>query len=210
MGCTSTKIKQEATTAEAAREQREVELEGVEKAINSLRNEAHALEERRNELLSKLDRILAQSEGTETESVDKSDRIAQTHMLKRRCLEVDIKFSIQRTEGQEGTLKEVNTQLYELDQLSPPRALERAKGYYNACCQADPEPGGAPDLRFQGLLMQCCLEDQKQLRGRLEMIVRRLEAAASCYVGNEQSDAQQQQQQQAQSEPKPTDRDYLT
>jgi hypothetical protein len=129
-------------TAEAAREQREVELEGVEKAINSLRNEAHALEERRNELLSKLDRILAQSEGTETESVDKSDRIAQTHMLKRRCLEVDIKFSIQRTEGQEGTLKEVNTQLYELDQLSPPSWLFffSSEVLFYHCCMVLQEP----------------------------------------------------------------------
>ena len=95
----------------------------MEKSINRLRNEAHALDERRKELLSKLDRIVSQSEGAETESVEKSDRLAQAQLLKRRCLEVDVKFSIQRTEDQERALKEANTQLEELDQLGPQSPL---------------------------------------------------------------------------------------
>lgn len=97
---------------------------------------------------------------------------AMAERLVCRCLTVDIGIITPRTEEQETALNKVNKLMHEIEQqfnLDIQKTLHRAKAYLNACLS---EPVGAHiDHRFQGMIIECNIDDQKKIRKRLECLV---------------------------------------
>ena len=95
-----------------------------------------------------------------------------TERLVCRCLTVEIGISTPRTAEQESALTKVNTIMHEMEHqfnLNIEKSLQRAKAYLNACLS---EPVGAHiDHRFQGMIIECNIDDQKKIRKRLECLV---------------------------------------
>lgn len=97
---------------------------------------------------------------------------AMTERLICRCLTVDIGIITPRTEEQETALNKVNKLMHEIEHqfnLDIQKTLHRVKAYLNACLS---EPVGAHiDHRFQGMIIECNIDDQKKIRKRLECLV---------------------------------------
>jgi BCL2-associated athanogene 2 len=104
--------------------------------------------------------------------VEKGEIEAMTERFICRCLTVEIGVITPRTEQQEAALNNVNKLLQELEHqvtVDSQKTLHKARSYLNACLS---EPVTAHiDHRFQGMVIDCTIDDQKKIRRRLENLV---------------------------------------
>lgn len=105
---------------------------------------------------------------------DCQELVANMERLKERCKAVQIQVHTVRDDGQVQSLQKVNDILRELQNRLfsnddiPQRAIQQAHLYLNACL---PEAVGSIDTRFQSLVLGCALDDQKDVRRRLQSLV---------------------------------------
>ncbi|XP_059163119.1 BAG family molecular chaperone regulator 2-like isoform X2 [Physella acuta] len=96
--------------------------------------------------------------------------------LKKRCKSVEIKIHTIRSAEQESAYKTVNSLVKDLEQIclqnesDDQTYSQLAQSYLNACV-SDLSSTGPIDYKFQGMILGCRLEDQKQVRQRLECLV---------------------------------------
>lgn len=105
---------------------------------------------------------------------DCEELVANMQRLKDRCEAVQIQVHTVRDDGQRQSLQKVNdvlqelqTRLFSTDDV-PKKAVQQARLYLNACL---PEAVGSIDTRFQSLVLGCALDDQKDVRRRLQILV---------------------------------------
>lgn len=139
--------------------------------MEKLREDAVKLEAEKKVLLSMLQDVQDKNNRNMPE-VEVEEIEAMAERLVCRCLTVDIGIITPRTEEQETALNKVNKLMHEIEQqfnLDIQKTLHRAKAYLNACLS---EPVGAHiDHRFQGMIIECNIDDQKKIRKRLECLV---------------------------------------
>lgn len=146
-------------------------LDEIGKRVEKLREDAVKLEAEKKVLLSMLQDVQDKNSRNMPE-VEVEEIEAMTERLICRCLTVDIGIITPRTEEQETALNKVNKLMHEIEHqfnLDIQKTLHRAKAYLNACLS---EPVGAHiDHRFQGMIIECNIDDQKKIRKRLECLV---------------------------------------
>lgn len=146
-------------------------LDEIGKRVEKLREDAVKLEAEKKVLLSMLQDVQDKNSRNMPE-VEVEEIEAMTERLICRCLTVDIGIITPRTEEQETALNKVNKLMHEIEHqfnLDIQKTLHRAKAYLNACLS---EPVGAHiDHRFQGMIIECNIDDQKKIRKRLELLV---------------------------------------
>lgn len=146
-------------------------LDEIGKRVEKLREDAVKLEAEKKVLLSMLQDVQVKNSRNMPE-VEVEEIEATTERLICRCLTVDIGIITPRTEEQETALNKVNKLMHEIEHqfnLDIQKTLHRAKAYLNACLS---EPVGAHiDHRFQGMIIECNIDDQKKIRKRLECLV---------------------------------------
>ncbi|XP_022319328.2 BAG family molecular chaperone regulator 2-like [Crassostrea virginica] len=146
-------------------------LDEIGKRVEQLREDAARVEAEKKALLSMLQDIQDEKVRNMPE-VEVEEIEAMTERLVCRCLTVEIGILTPRTAEQESALTKVNTIMHEMEHqfnLNIEKSLQRAKAYLNACLS---EPVGAHiDHRFQGMIIECNIDDQKKIRKRLECLV---------------------------------------
>lgn len=146
-------------------------LDEIGKRVEKLREDAVKLEAEKKVLLSMLQDVQDKNSRNMPE-VEVEEIEAMTERLICRCLTVDIGIITPRTEEQETALNKVNKLMHEIEHqfnLDIQKTLHRAKAYLNACLS---EPVGAHiDHCFQGMIIECNIDDQKKIRKRLECLV---------------------------------------
>lgn len=146
-------------------------LDEIGKRVEKLREDAVKLEAEKKVLLSMLQDVQDKNSRNMPE-VEVEEIEAMAERLVCRCLTVDIGIITPRTEEQETALNKVNKLMHEIEHqfnLDIQKTLHRAKAYLNACLS---EPVGAHiDHRFQGMVIECTIDDQKKIRKRLECLV---------------------------------------
>jgi BCL2-associated athanogene 2 len=107
---------------------------------------------------------------------DRQELLTNMERLKARCEAVTMEVQTVRDQSQTQSLHKVNSILHDLrsrlfteTDTIPVTAMQQARSYLNACL---PETAGAIDSRFQSLVLGCALDDQKDVRRRLESLVR--------------------------------------
>lgn len=106
---------------------------------------------------------------------DSQELLINMERLKARCEAVQIQVHTVRDDGQLQSLDKVNNVLQELqtrlasNDNVPRMAVKQARSYLNACL---PEAVGSIDTRFQSLVLGCAVDDQKDVRRRLQSLVR--------------------------------------
>lgn len=146
-------------------------LDEIGKRVEKLREDAVKLEAEKKVLLSMLQDVQDKNNRNMPE-VEVEEIEAMAERLICRCLTVDIGIITPRTEEQETALNKVNKLMHDIEHqfnLDIQKTLHRAKSYLNACLS---EPVGAHiDHRFQGMIIECNIDDQKKIRKRLESLV---------------------------------------
>lgn len=103
--------------------------------------------------------------------------ITKIEQLRERCENVDISIQTSRTPEQESSYLLVNSLVTKLENMSllgstnTAGFIHQAQGYLNACI-SDGVFQGPIDYKFQGMILDCKLEDQKLVRHRLECLVK--------------------------------------
>ncbi|CAL1531122.1 unnamed protein product, partial [Lymnaea stagnalis] len=154
-------------------------LDEVEDNVEALRRKAHEVLQERDSLLTILSQLEAESlklNGSVSEG-ECQEILINIERLKQRCLNIEIKIHTVRTPEQESSYSKVNSLVRGLEHLcldgdpNEESYQHQAKNYLNACI-SDNLSGGSVDYKFQGLILGCKLEDQKNVRQRLECLVK--------------------------------------
>ncbi|XP_033644983.1 BAG family molecular chaperone regulator 2-like [Asterias rubens] len=145
-------------------------LDEMESRTEKLRETVKDAVEERTQLLGSLDTLM-QSEALGRHSDDERQEL-EIYMdrLIGRLLTIDISVQIVRSIPQEQSLQTVRTFLIKLrDCISNgvPDAATTIQRYLNSCME---EAKGPVDDRFQGALLGCAAEDQKEIRKKLGAI----------------------------------------
>ncbi|XP_062583235.1 BAG family molecular chaperone regulator 2-like [Saccostrea cucullata] len=148
-------------------------LDEIGNRVEKLREDAAKLETEREVLLSMLQGIQDKTSHNMPEvEVEKEDIEAMAERLVCRCLTVEIGVITPRSEEQEAALNKVNKLLHEIEHqftINIEKSLPRAISYLNACLTEPME--GHIDHRFQGMVIECTIDDQKKIKRRLQSLV---------------------------------------
>ncbi|XP_035827869.1 BAG family molecular chaperone regulator 2 isoform X2 [Aplysia californica] len=96
--------------------------------------------------------------------------------LRARCQSVQINIRVIRTAEQQSSFTKVDSLVTGLEHqcaLGDPEEQgyrKKAESFLNACVSDQVKPG-LIDYKFQGMILGCKLEDQKEFRQRLECLV---------------------------------------
>ena len=113
--------------------------------------------------------------------LDESEEIVSTaERLICRCLTVEVSMTTPRSESQEKAVSRVNLRIQKLEQMcreSPSvNVLASIEACLNACL---PEPQGPVDSRFQGEILDCTVDDQKNIRFQLRSLYEQIKDVIS-------------------------------
>jgi len=152
-------------------------LDHIEKRVEILREQASAMEQERECLVSMVKTIQGNQELMVVSEGEREEIQITADRLLGRCLTVEVQVSTPRNEIQKRALDKVNQYIDDL--VSRLRHdLEGAKiscqTYLNACL---PDARGTIDQRFQSAIIECTADDQKKTRKRLESLLRTIEHA---------------------------------
>lgn len=119
--------------------------------------------------------------------------MANMDRLKERCKAIEVRVYTVRDEGQTQALEKVTQALANLEtEVSDNGSVEtskKAQSFLNACL---PDSVGAVDSRFQSMVLGCALDDQKEVRRRLQVLVTQFCPQAHFEFSNNSSSSSQQ------------------
>ncbi|KAK7508119.1 hypothetical protein BaRGS_00000358 [Batillaria attramentaria] len=148
-------------------------VDEVESRVETLRRQASILVEEQASLLSVLEQLKDQSLSSNISAGDCQELIANMERLKERCRSIEVRVHTVRDEGQIEALEKVNRALEDLETEvvhgGTVASSKRAHSFLNACL---PDSVGAIDTRFQSMILGCALDDQKEVRRRLQILVK--------------------------------------
>ncbi|KAL8612723.1 hypothetical protein ACOMHN_025374 [Nucella lapillus] len=149
-------------------------VDEVECRVDMLRREATTLMGERASLLEIMDQLKKDCMHVDMSPEDSQELLTNMERLKVRCEAVEIHVHTVRDEGQRQSLHKVNGALEKLhtrlasSQNTSGSVVLQAQSYLNACL---PEAVGPIDSRFQSMVLGCAVDDQKDIRRRLQRFV---------------------------------------
>ncbi|XP_046332272.1 BAG family molecular chaperone regulator 2-like [Haliotis rufescens] len=147
-------------------------LDEAEKRVESFRTQAVYLMQEKASLLTVLQQLKEESLKCSLSEGDRQQFLANLDRLRKRSKSATIEVNTVRNETQEEALSKINDILDKLkcefnDQ--PEKCWQQLQIYYNTCLA---ESRGAVDARFQNLVLDCTVDDQKNLRRKLDSWLR--------------------------------------
>ncbi|XP_046544793.1 BAG family molecular chaperone regulator 2-like [Haliotis rubra] len=143
-------------------------LDEAEKRVESFRTQAVYLMQERASLLTILQQLKEESLKCSLSEGDRQQFLANIDRLRKRSKSATIEVNTVRNETQEEALSKINDILDRLQgefEEQPEKCWKQLQIYYNTCLA---ESSGAVDLRFQNLVLDCTVDDQKNLRRKLD------------------------------------------
>ncbi|KAK7099733.1 BAG family molecular chaperone regulator 2-like [Littorina saxatilis] len=150
-------------------------VDEVESRVDMFRKQAMAMVGEQASLLLIIDQLKNDCCKSDLSPEDYQELVTNMERLKARIEAVQIHVHTVRDDGQVEALDKVNNALQELhsrlysEEHARSTAVKQAHTYLNACL---PEAVGSVDLSFQSMVIGCALDDQKDVRRRLETLLR--------------------------------------
>ncbi|XP_042358340.1 BAG family molecular chaperone regulator 2 [Plectropomus leopardus] len=153
-------------------------LDQLEVRVEALRETASAMEQERESILEMIQSIQNGQELRNISAGEREELNLTANRLMGRTLTVEISIGTIRNSQQEEALRKATSVIDEivkklLDDMEGGR--QRLLALHAACVtEAPPVP---IDQKFQAIVISCALEDQKQIKRRLETLLRNVESA---------------------------------
>lgn len=163
-------------------------LDGIEARVEALRLAAEELRREQEELLGSLDEVGGSTgAGGQLQhlgEVDREEVNLEVARLVARVKAVKVEVAMVRSEGQEDALKGVEDKISDLvGKLQSGGEVQSAQAECKALLAAcsEGEVGGA-NQKFEQLVLGCSAKDQKEVKGRLEVLLEQITALATSQI----------------------------
>ncbi|XP_062506637.1 BAG family molecular chaperone regulator 2-like isoform X2 [Corticium candelabrum] len=147
-------------------------LDDIEFRVEKIRETAVQMEDGKEQLLQTLCELHYGVDMNKLSEVDKEELKLTAERVRNRCLTISVQVETIRSKEQESAWQAISKVIKELadkSEVDVNSTHKAAVACYNACL-SDP-PSNAIDCRFQGMLLDCCVEDQKRVRSRLLQLI---------------------------------------
>ncbi|XP_073840810.1 BAG family molecular chaperone regulator 2 isoform X4 [Musca autumnalis] len=157
-------------------------LDQLDSRVEKFRKDALGLQEKRDFLLMSIDLIKSNDLMQNLTESEREEIGCYIHRVNARLSTVELNVRTVRDQSQEDSLSQINALIDMMITLGDP-ALSRQKCqmYLNACCSAS-ETGnmsypvtdmdaGPVDKKFESVLLGCTLDDQKNIKKRLQALM---------------------------------------
>ncbi|XP_041358595.1 BAG family molecular chaperone regulator 2-like [Gigantopelta aegis] len=152
-------------------------LDDVEKNIEYIRSQANFLQQEQSNFIIILQKLKDECLTCVMSNADRQQLLANMERIKTRIESVQITVNTVRNTDQKAALEKVMLRLDAMETLldeNPQDAKEKIAICFNTCLS---ETSGPIDSKFQNYLLECTVDDQKQVRRKLESWLRTLDDA---------------------------------
>ncbi|XP_071965810.1 BAG family molecular chaperone regulator 2-like [Antedon mediterranea] len=147
-----------------------ITLDELEKQVESFRDTAKKLQEDKQEILEKINKV-SESQAISDLTEEKKDELElYIDRLCKRCITVELSVITVRSTHQEKAILKIKDILKKLKadiQSDTPGTREKITRYLNTCTT---DGDGTLDYHFQAILLDCAAEDQKEVKKRLQAL----------------------------------------
>ncbi|XP_026287052.1 BAG family molecular chaperone regulator 2 [Frankliniella occidentalis] len=155
----------------------EIAVDLVTDLADKLRSDAKRLEEDKAKIrqsIETLQDLIKSGKVSSLSEAQRDDALCNLNRAYRLSETVQVSINLMtRDPAQTAASREVNNLLSDLEKdvkRSPSHSRQRVMSYMNACC-SNQTVGVPPDEHFGAAIVGCTLDDQKQAKKRIEMML---------------------------------------
>ncbi|XP_065360469.1 BAG family molecular chaperone regulator 2 isoform X4 [Calliphora vicina] len=160
-------------------------LDQLDARVEKFRKDALGLQEKRDFLLMSIDLIKSNDLMQNLSESEREEISCYIQRVNSRLSTVELNVRTVRDQSQEDSLSQINVLIDMMITMGDPvLSRQRCQMYLNACCSAR-ESGGLPscsesgldldagpiDKKFESVLLGCTLDDQKNIKKRLQALM---------------------------------------
>lgn len=153
-------------------------LDGIDREVEALRKHAKKLQEKRDELNTRIDLLRTDFLVPQIDDMDHEEMQFHLRRVNDRLQTVNINVNTIRDDSQVESVHVINNLIDEVIKFGDPiEKRKKCQLYLNSCSSSElqfSEDGTAMiliDKKFESHLLSCTLDDQKMIRKRLEALM---------------------------------------
>ncbi|XP_016931987.4 BAG family molecular chaperone regulator 2 isoform X1 [Drosophila suzukii] len=158
-------------------------LDQLDARVEKLRKDALNLQEKKDYLLMSMDLIKSNEMMQNMSEAEREEIMLYIQRVSSRLGTVELNVRTVRDNSQEDSLSQINVLIDTMIKMGDPViARQRCQLYLNACCSSSMDPSGHMDTlpeadvgpvdkKFESVLLGCTLDDQKNIKKRLQALM---------------------------------------
>lgn len=149
-------------------------LDGIDREVESLRKQAMELQEKRDQLHTRVDLLRTDFLAPQVDGCDPDEIELYIKRISDRLNTVDVSVKTNRDDSQIESIHHINNLIDEVIRFNDPiEQRRRCQQYLNSCTSSVwfTEEIFVHDKKFENHLLACTLDDQKKIRKRLEALL---------------------------------------
>ncbi|XP_039487476.1 BAG family molecular chaperone regulator 2 isoform X3 [Drosophila santomea] len=158
-------------------------LDNLDARVEKLRKDALNLQEKKDYLLMSMDLIKSNELMQNMSEAEREEIILYIQRVSTRLGTVELNVRTVRDNSQEDSLSQINALIDSMIKMGDPViGRQRCQLYLNACCSSSMDPSGHMDTvpeadagpidkKFESVLLGCTLDDQKNIKKRLQALM---------------------------------------
>ncbi|XP_070070944.1 BAG family molecular chaperone regulator 2 isoform X3 [Drosophila takahashii] len=158
-------------------------LDQLDARVEKLRKDALNLQEKKDYLLMSMDLIKSNEMMQNMSEAEREEIMLYIQRVSSRLGTVELNVRTVRDNSQEDSLSQINALIDTMIKMGDPViARQRCQLYLNACCSSSMDPSGHMDTlpeadvgpidkKFESVLLGCTLDDQKNIKKRLQALM---------------------------------------
>ncbi|KRG06067.1 BAG family molecular chaperone regulator 2 isoform X3 [Drosophila mojavensis] len=158
-------------------------LDQLDMRVEKFRKDALNLQEKKDYLLMSMDLIKSNELLQNMSEGEREEIILYIQRVSARLATVDLNVRTVRDASQEDSLSQINALIDTMIKMGDPViGRQRCQLYLNACCSSSMDPNGRMgtvfeadvgpiDKKFESALLGCTLDDQKNIKKRLQALM---------------------------------------
>ncbi|XP_030375288.1 BAG family molecular chaperone regulator 2 isoform X2 [Scaptodrosophila lebanonensis] len=156
-------------------------LDQLDARVEKFRKDALNLQEKKDYLLMSMDLIKSNEMLQNMSDAEREEIICYIQRVNSRLGTVELNVRTVRDNSQEDSLSQINALIDTMIKMGDPViARQRCQLYLNACCSSSMDPHldtlpdadmGPIDKKFESVLLGCTLDDQKNIKKRLQALM---------------------------------------
>ncbi|EDV40868.2 uncharacterized protein Dana_GF10728, isoform C [Drosophila ananassae] len=158
-------------------------LDQLDARVEKLRKDALNLQEKKDYLLMSMDLIKTNEMMQNMSEAEQEEIMLYIQRVSSRLGTVELNVRTVRDNSQEDSLSQINALIDTMIKMGDPViARQRCQMYLNACCSSSMDPSGHMDTvpeadvgpidkKFESVLLGCTLDDQKNIKKRLQALM---------------------------------------
>ncbi|XP_017134899.1 BAG family molecular chaperone regulator 2 isoform X2 [Drosophila miranda] len=158
-------------------------LDQIDARVEKLRKDALNLQEMKDYLLMSMDLIKSNDKLQKMRESEREEIMLYIQRVSSRLGTVELNVRTVRDNSQEDSLSQINSLIDTMIKMGDPViGRQRCQLYLNACCSSAMDPSGHLDTlseadvgpidkKFESALLGCTLDDQKNIKKRLQALM---------------------------------------